>query len=58
MTTVKNYLYMVIILGELDSLHRNHEIYLILHDLRFKRDDQSGRRGYNTIWSGQKYALS
>jgi len=52
MTTMKIYLCMFLvvnIVGELDSLHRYHEIYLALHDLRFHRDDQSGRRGYSTI---------
>ena len=52
MTTVKIYLYMfslVNIVGELDSLHRYHEIYFVLHDSRFHKDDQSGRRGYGTI---------
>jgi fumarate reductase subunit D len=55
MATVKIYLYMfllVIIVGVLDSLHRYHEIYLALHDLRFHRDDQSGRRDYSTIQYG------
>jgi hypothetical protein len=52
MTTVKNYLhtfFMVIIVGEIDSLHRNHEIYLVLHDLRFQRDDRFGRQAYSSI---------
>lgn len=43
---------LVIIVGELDSLHRYHEIYMALHDLRFHRDDQSGHRVYNTIQYG------
>jgi fumarate reductase subunit D len=55
MATVKTYLYMfllVIIVGVLDSLHRYHEIYLALHDLRLHRDDQSGRWDYSTIQYG------
>jgi len=55
MTTVKIYLRMFLlvnIVGELDSLHQYHDVYLALRDLRLHRDDLSDRRSYSTIHYG------